>query len=364
MIKNFLRKLSYFILIPFIILGIIDAFLPITFFTHRHFEAISFQSGIPSKTKFYPLISSQMFAVGDLCHHTPFEVYKYERWVTDKLGYRNEKFIRKADILFLGDSFFQGSGLSQEETISEQVNRKSTKHWSTYSMAPSDINVFLRLLEERVISKPKILVFSCVERNIPSKIENDFNKKNGNLRNVLKSVFSYHNMNVYLDKALKHYSLLWLKARLSESKGLGKQSPIRKEMFFLKGKNQKYPLENIPNTLKILKSYKKLCDSLDISFLFVPMPNKETVYFNYVPFMKQPDYLLKLNTLLLKDSIETINTLSIYNNYLKHSKRLVYHTDDTHWNKNGVALISNAIIEKISTNSKVFFHKTRKGVHL
>jgi len=49
------------------------------------------------------------------------DLYKRENWITDKLGYRNDTFVQEADILFIGDSFIAGSGLSQDQTISSKV---------------------------------------------------------------------------------------------------------------------------------------------------------------------------------------------------------------------------------------------------
>ena len=112
--RRFIRNLIFFIL-PIIAYLLIEGILPVTTFAFRSFEAIKFVTRIPRVGDFYPNINLTVNAVGDLCHHTDNEIVKLETLKTDRIGYRNDVFIEEADILFIGDSFIQGSGLSQEE---------------------------------------------------------------------------------------------------------------------------------------------------------------------------------------------------------------------------------------------------------
>lgn len=337
----------FFILIPTLIWGIIEALLPITFFTHRHFEAVNFSSKVPAKTKMYPNIFSSMDAVGDLCHHTKNEIIKHEIWKTDKLGFRNDVFVEEADILFIGDSFVEGSSLSQDKIISNKVREKLNGK-KVYSMAPSNLNCFDEYLKRGIIKKPKVLIFSIVERNVPDKLESYKLDNFSSIKNTLNEMFSFGDINVYIDKAFKHYSVNWIQARINNSKGKGIQSQINQKMYFLNGPNQEYNNKNISITRDVLVTYKRYCDSLGIKFIFLPMPNKETVYYELVPFKKQPNYLLTLDSLLQNSNIQTINTLKIYNEYRQTNSDLLYHYDDTHWNSNATELISKAIVEKLT----------------
>jgi alginate O-acetyltransferase complex protein AlgJ len=344
----FLKKLILFIFIPTLIWGITEALLPITFFTHRHFEAVGFIK-VPAKTSMYPNISSSMDAVGDLCFHTKNQIIKHEVFLTDKLGFRNDEFIEEPDILFIGDSFIEGSSLSQDEIISNKVSKKLNGK-KVYNMAVSDLSHFDRFLQLGIIKKPKMLIFSIVERDVPELLvlyRLDYIRF---IKNAIKAVFSFCDINVYLDKALKHYSINWIQARINNSRGTGVQSKINPKMFFLNGPNQEYNNKNLSTTLDILVSYKSYCDSLGIKFIFLPMPNKETVYFELVPFKQQPNYLLTLDSLLHKSNIQTINTLEVYNRYRKSNSNLLYHFDDTHWNSNATELISKEIVSLVNQN--------------
>jgi hypothetical protein len=352
--KRFIKHFVFFI-IPIIIWPISEGLLPITTFTFRHFEALSFKSKVPHLTRFYPNINSEMKAVGDLCHHTDNSIIKIEKWRTDELGFRNNKFTEEADILLIGDSFIQGSSLSQEETISSKIDSKTNTKLRVYNMAPSSMSEFDRLIKSQIIKPPKLLIYSIVERNIPKNIIS-YDIEKSITKDEIKSFFGAYNLNVFIDKALKQYSVDFIKARINNVRGHGIPAIGNSKMFFLNGIKQKYNDENLITTSKKIIAYKKYCDSIGIDFLFLPMPNKETVYYELVPFSKQPNYLFRLDSILTHSNIKTINTLKVYNEYLKENKTLLYHLDDTHWNSNATDIIAEEIIkmQKTRTHNTVY----------
>ena len=343
--KKFIIKLGLFISIPIISWGIIEALLPVTFFTFRHFEAVSFKTSVPHRNTMYPNLISSMNAVGDMCHHSKNAVLKKEFWQTDKLGYRNDKFIKNADILFIGDSFIEGSSLSQDEIISNRVHSNFGKNIKVYNMAPSSIYDFDKYLKLGILKKPKLLIFSIVERNVPPPMLLYKNPKYSKFKNIIEEAFEIGNINVYIDKAFKQFSVKWLRARINKESGIGVPAIGNSKMVFLNGISQRQNESELNLTKNSIISYKKYCDSLGIKFVFLPMPNKETVYYEIVPFEKQPNYLFELDSLLQNANVTTINTLKIYNNYRKNNTKLLYHLDDTHWNPNATELISKEIIK-------------------
>lgn len=351
--KTFLKKIALFIFIPIILCVITEAVLPFTFFTHRHWEALPFMSNIPKNTDFYPNMKSSMIAVGDLCHHTINAIPKKEIWITDKLGFRNDEFVDQPDILFIGDSFTGGTSLSQDQTIAYRVKSKFNNKLKVYSMAPSSFSTFDRYFKTGVLKKPKLIIYSRVERGVPEPIVPYDLQKVSVFRNMLTDLLEIGNLNMYIDKGIKHFSVQWAKARIHDSKGLGVVAKGNSNMFFINGTSQKYVKDDLYSTAESVISYKKYCDSLGINFLFIPMPNKETVYYELVPFEKQPDYLQQLDSLLQLADVKTINTLNVYNNYRKTNNKLLYHLDDSHWNPNATELISKEIINLISSNNNL-----------
>jgi alginate O-acetyltransferase complex protein AlgJ len=85
---------------------------------------------------------------------------------------------------------------------------------------------------------------------------------------------------------------------LSSQKGDGIPGIEGSNMFFFNEENYRHDVNmvkdfttDLKRTNDIIVSYKEYCDSLGIEFLFIPMPNKATVYYEFVPFKEQPGYI-------------------------------------------------------------------------
>lgn len=345
--KPFLKRTLLFLLLPVVITGIIEAFvLPPNYFTYRSWEALIFKNPIPHMGGFYPNMHTEMAEQGDLAFRTRFAVTKeHVQWTTDKLGFRNETFVEEPDVLFIGDSFTAGVTLNQDETISSRVGTALGGRASVYNMAPSSFGNFSFLYKEHFVRKPKVLVFSIVERLAPvvltvTQEENDRRLKY--LRKINK-VLVFKGVNTVIDRLTAFNSFKWAASRINQRKGAGAQSPVDSSVFFMEGVKKKFfTLKNAEATAKVILSYKKYCDELGIAFIFMPMPDKESVYYNLVPFQQQPQYLLQLDSILQQSGVATINTLGIYNR-IKDSTGTLYKPDDTHWNEVATKIIGNEV---------------------
>ncbi|MDN3492427.1 hypothetical protein [Winogradskyella bathintestinalis] len=326
-------------LLPIIGLLSCDIFSPIDAFTHRPWEALLFGSN--KSMYYYPNQNLTKQSVGDLCHHTEFAIKKNEKWITDKLGYRNNTFIKSPEVLIIGDSFIVGSSITQDSTITNvlanEFNRK------VYNIAPANFEDFIDLLNSGVIEKPKIVIYALNEKGVPSPI------KMANKKRVIKDVSSF---SVFKDKVKRLYSLKYLKSRLFGKHGQGVPGMLDSSMFFLNGKEQKYPYDQVINVASTIQSYKAYSESIDIDFIFLPLPIKETVYYDKIPLHTQPDYLLQLDSILHREKVKTINTLELFNNYRNSNSDLIYHLDDTHWNARGVELVTEKIVKIVQINKQ------------
>ena len=322
-------------MLPIIGLISVEMFLPFDSFTHRPWEALLFRS---NKTMyFYPNQSLSNQSVGDLCHHTSFAIKKNEHWITDALGYRNNSLIKNPEVLIIGDSFIVGSSITQDSTITNVLKDKLNR--SVYNIAPVGFQDFIELLNQGVIEKPKIIIFSLNERGIPSPIK---------LTETKRILANKTTSSILFDKVKRLYSLKYINSRLRGKKGQGIKGKVDSSMFFLSVKEPNYSYSKIKNVTKTIESYKDYCESIGIDFIFLPLPNKETVYFDKIPLKTQPCYLLKLDIVLRKRKIKTINTTEVFKNYRKSNSKLLYHLDDSHWNARGVKLISKIILEFIN----------------
>ncbi|OJU47069.1 MAG: hypothetical protein BGN96_06180 [Bacteroidales bacterium 45-6] len=355
--KHFLIKISLFFLIPTIGIILCSLFLPIDTLAYRPWEGLRY-SKAQTDSPFYPNSFVSMNSVGDLCHHTENAVMKQEQWQTDELGFRNNKYIKNPDILIIGDSFVAGTGLTQANTLCNQLIALSgdTK---VYNIAPSSMSEFDNLLQTGKLGKPKLLVFSIVERNVPENIQQHHSANSKPEK--MKDFISSNALEVCMDKIAKSTLLNWIKARALRQGGNGIRSTNHSNMYFLQGAKQRHKKDDLASTTAALISYKQYCDSLGVKFLFLPIPDKETVYHELVPIVRQSDYLLQLDSLLSVRGIPSINCLKVYNDYRKTDSSLLYHLDDTHWNSRAVTIIAKEIVKQMRRQKELSGIATGRG---
>lgn len=348
-IKKFLKRIALFVLLPLFLLGITEAFLlPPNFFTYRTWEAIIYKNPVPHLGGFYPDTHTKMDEEGDLAFHTKYAIVKRNvQWDIDKFGYRNNEFIEDPDVLLIGDSFTAGITLSQDETITNRLQALLGKKLKVYNIAPSSFGNFNFLYQNRFLKKPKLIIFSLVERNLPSilTVEQEANDRKLKYSRSVSKTFDFRSFNTRVDRLVAFNSLKWAAARMNETH-IGHQSPQDTTLFFMQGKEVKmYTLKDAEATAKTIVSYKKYCDDAGIRFLFMPMPNKETVYFDMVPLDKQPQFLFQLDSILHSNAVATINTLGFYNS-IRSKAGMLYKPDDTHWNEKTTAIMAAEIVKQ------------------
>jgi alginate O-acetyltransferase complex protein AlgJ len=347
--KKLLLNIVLFPIPVVLICLILNDLLPVSFWTYRTWEAVRvYDSKLPTGFgPFYPNSKLSMSEQGDLAHHTEFSILKKVVWETDELGFRNrpKSKDKPIDILLIGDSFIAGTSLDQDQTLSEQLKLLTGKN--VYQIAPSRIEEFDKLLRLKLISKPKVIILSPVERNLNmlTPVAKYTVSKREFKRIELSESPVIQWISVLYDRFEKNSSYQFFKSRFRGTSGSGIQSAVNKKFFFLRGKDQmpanKFKYDKI---VESLKSYKSYCDSLGIVFVFLPCPDKESVYYEYVPFSKQPSTLFQLDSILSANGINTINSLGVFNRYKRNA--LLYSYDDTHWNAAGVSVIATEIMKK------------------
>ena len=353
--KFFIYRIFSFISILLLTLSL-ELMFPVNKFTFRPWEALSFNNPILGHGRpFYPNTSLSMFSVGDLKHNTPHEIKRLEKWKTDKLGFRNNKYIYSPEILFIGDSFIAGSGVSQDSTITNLLSDKLGNKFLVYNMAPASFNYFLSLRNRNLIGKPKIIIFSILERGLYNFQDHiDFNivdKNNNFLTNLFDSIILSDNyFFTVLDRLNRMYSLTYLARKLGISKNVYPRGIKNKNMFYQSIlENDPTRIENISSIIESINGYKKYCDSVGIKFIFIPLPNKNTIYHKDYGYHKQPDFLLKLLKEADYHNLEFINVQQIFSAYTKlNPNNYLYQFDDTHWNSNGINLLVDSIIIKFN----------------
>ena len=368
-ISNF-KKLPRAFLVTLLVIALsylVELFvLPIHFFTFRVWEAViatHFRFALPGP--FYPNMKVTMIEKGDLGYRTKFAVKREVEWQTDCYGYRKSNTDNPHHpIIIVGDSSIVGTGLTQQQILSEVLERNL--RMSVYPLAPADINTFLNS-DRFKKNLPKILILGITERNILTlpEVHIDTESRNNSLiRRKLKAYLEKHLvLTTYLDRFSKSVMANYLMARLVEIQRaiiMNFISPIfikshRKsledhlpKMLFLEGEeaNKDIPQKEVQRVVQLIKTYDNILKERRIRFIFLPIPNKESIYYKYLPNRKKQMFLGQLIPQLRMENIETINTQVVFEQTYLAKKTLLYYPDDSHWNKNGVRITAE-LVKKI-----------------
>ncbi len=283
---------------------------------------------------------------GDLGYRTKYAVKKDVIWHTDEWGYRNNTAFSNYDIVVTGDSNIAGSTLSQNQTFANSLMEIS--NFSVYSYSPADINNYLS--EKRFIDNPpKIIILASIEREISGlpKINPPQNIKNN------KKILFIEKTEDFFDQMLK---FSFYREFLAKTTGLLFHRDLivndKTGMLFFKAAldARTLNLNNFNETISVIKEYNNYFSDKNIRFIFLPIPDKESVYSAQLPeeykeYRKYDNYLPKLITELKKENIEVVD---IYIPFTNKNDFIFYNLDDTHWNYNAVKLTSNIVLEMIN----------------
>lgn len=355
MAKNYPTKYLLFFL-PFIAAICLELFIfPIHRFTFRVWESLAVKRSFGIlKGQFYPNMEVEKIEEGDLAYYTQCAVKKTVWWVTDKYGYRKANvLLDKHPIVIVGDSNIAGSSLSQEELLSEVLEKKLRQ--SVYPLAGERLRA---LFKHDLISRnlPDIVVLAGVERELPESLPPLTHKDlrtPSSLEKAMRKLrlnSALQNIAIVIDRIFKANMLNYLRARINRSSpskcggSTGMECPI----FFLQGAsiNVSASPKRIEKAAERIKAYDNFLKTRGIRFIFLPVPNKETIHYQYLK-TNRPDFLERLAEKLQELNIEVINTQKIFDNYYQETGAMLYHTDDSHWNALGVEIIAEQLEKQI-----------------
>lgn len=352
---KFIKRTLFFGAIIFTLLFISETLVPNHWVTFRSWEAFKTNSST-FIGPFFPNQYTIRTEYGGSSHHTKYTIKKENiEWYTDELGFRNKEFIKNPDIVFIGASNINGTAATQDSILSSRV--ADLTGYTTYSIAPGHFSKFVQMVDAGIIEKPKILVYGCIERMLPKfkkpkkSLPPIYGNENSIEKIVRKNIPDAFKI-AYL-KIEKRNTKNFVKARIAGSKGLAIRSKIDERMTFVQGRKSNIKLDDkkLNRNANVIKAYDNYCKKNGIEFIFFPIPNKETVYYNLVPFQRQPKYLNQLTTKLREKNVTVINTLKLYNQ-AKNKGQLLYHYDDSHWNENGINIVAEEVARLAKSRMK------------
>lgn len=374
---------------------------PITSHSFRIWEALSvFKPTYLLNSPFYPNMTASMIEEGDLAHGGKWLILKDVTWFTDSYGYRKSETGKNPKIVIIGDSFTVGTGLTQSDTITESLQQKTKL--DVYPYAPQNINNYLQ--EERFQkNKPKVVIFESAEKlvhHIPGIIDPPkkpvfqelilpFNKNNYLLKTaVISDRLEKSNFTNTMITKVNNMLITFIITQANRLKTKPKTTPStdsiqvippseipppltitpdmsKEDVMRITGLNiakddsmvfnrqsEEYfvPVSDtdIKDTADKIIAYRDLFNSMGVEFIFLPIPNKETIYYNLVRGGSKQDFLERLISRLKQNRVRVIDTMTAFKmSKEQNPNQLLYLSDDGHWNKLGVDITTNLVKQEI-----------------
>ncbi|WP_186755619.1 alginate O-acetyltransferase AlgX-related protein [Echinicola salinicaeni] len=335
--KIFFKKIGLFML-PILLFVTVDVFvLPHTFWTYRFWEGISYHKDLLIYGKFYQNQSLEMWERGDLSDGVDSAIYSMNRWVTDEYGFRNDTFIKTPDVILLGDSFVVGTGLDQSQILSSQLSSLFMDELNVYNMAPAPLRTFDIMLKKGLIEKPDFLVYEFVEEMFPEPFVPYTSEKYDHIKVPVSTWINRSKLNLAWDKLSRMHWAYYLMNQL-----LNKKIKYERlgDVYFYKGSN--YQPSNRRGRMYILnsiKGYQDYCVQNGIELIVMPLPLKETIYFEG---LGRPELLHNLKTIHAGLDCLGINNVNVFEEMLVRGEEY-YLKQDTHWNEKGVGLAARLL---------------------
>jgi hypothetical protein len=120
-------------------------------------------------------------------------------------------------------------------------------------------------------------------------------------------------------------------------------------MLFLEGEgvNTLVPPDRINAIASSIEVCRDILQKRGIKMIFMPVPNKESIYYDRLPHNTEPQFLNALIPELQKRGIDVIDLQNLYTTTYRTTHEILYTTDDTHWNALGVSLAADALAKEI-----------------
>lgn len=344
---KFIIKILLFIAPLIVLVLALGWLLPVNFYYFRCWESLRpkrFFNFFPGP--YYPSMRLEMVEKGDLAPHTDLAVDKSVVWQTDQYGYRTTESSDYNDIVIIGSSNIVGTSLTQSDILSEVLAR--AVQLSVYPYAPRDVRDFLR--ENRFMNnKPKVVVFSEMERSLswitpPTELQLAVS---GDLSwtDRLRLNPAIASTMVFLDRSLDPVLIKYFKRIITGQFA----PPIYKyaygQMLFNNGEavNNDVDQTAIDQDVATIIAYQKIFKDLGMQMIFLPIPNKENIYYKMMPNQKKPTFLRKFIDQLVQRGVDVVDTQTLFETAYETNGIQLYQSDDTHWNAAGIQLTADEL---------------------
>jgi hypothetical protein len=304
--------------------------------------------------------------IADFKQDFPVPVRKY------RLSEKNPA-LSDADILTFGDSFFD---VSFQKTLPERLSDTlNAKVYSYMTQDPTQANPFcvLNSNDYPKSRQSKYVIYETVERNIHVKFEKPYEVncvpheiKKSPVSQVRDFIFKHNTEKLYATLLKRGYFVSGIYEFFASLRFnlFGYISPLTAKysvtqgpwLFYEKefgneagGFAYQYTDDEIKAYAdNILALSRNMKEAYNLDLIFMPIPNKYTIYHEVVDNHKYNNFLPRLYNELDKRDVLYVN---LYREF-KSSSDILYYGTDTHWNKLGVDKALRLTLEKIGTGNK------------
>lgn len=321
--------------------------------------------------KIHPL--GKLFLVPELNYQTDYPGYRYgdlyrfshvslfKELIPNSPPSPNTCTIDDCDVLLIGDSFFESSIDGDRFGVSLELASKYKVFDITYNRVEPSFRP-LQYLESVNYknAKRKILILETVERYVPDRVLQSYLDENSKylqikefIKNNSDDFLKNKDLKFFYDNNIFTEKLINVKADLNfylfnQINDMTPVYSIEPPMLFYKDEfefdtayKSDDKIENIVNHL--IKLNKILNDRYNLELVILVIPNKFSVYCDYVSEKyKYDDFIPKLTEKLLS---KNINTIDLYSALIvsKHNSKqdLLYYYSDTHFNSLGKGIVLN-----------------------
>lgn len=346
---RFGRRLFIFLLTPTLFASVFLLLLPINLFTFRTWETL-----LPYQLSydglFYPNQYLAMTEKGDLALRTEYSVLVGVEFYTDAYGFRYDGSPDDPiDIVIVGDSNILGPSLTQEDTIANQLATRTNSN--VYPYAPDSLYRWLQDGRFRDTS-PEYVIVAGIERQLIAGFCPDETME---YAPASAPATQLDNLIIRLDMAIRtpYYASLYLSSLDEEEEIVVNE---RTRMVFYEPSID--PSNVDPQVLtQDLLNCQRLLQERGSRMIFLPIPDRETIFFNDIPDGDRPNISYDerrrgLATVIASTSDAGIVTIDLLTAYeaTRDNGIVMYHLDDTHWNSIGVEIAVELILDAMEAD--------------
>lgn len=107
--------------------------------------------------------------------------------------------------------------------------------------------------------------------------------------------------------------------------------------------NREFSEDEITRIADVLEGYHHVLQERGIEFVFLPIPNKENIYYQLLPSQKPATFLPRLLTQLEQRGIAYIDLQPTFRALYQQKQVPLYPVDDAHWNEVAVKVAASLV---------------------